>query len=79
MSIVEVCKRGLQFVGFGWGLGYAIGQVFLASSWYALSIVILWSLALSILVGVILEEFVSFVRYVNASWWAVFVFASLSW
>ncbi len=33
---------------------------------------------LSILVGVMVGEFVSFVRYVEASWWAVFVFASPS-
>ncbi len=35
--------------------------------------------ALSILVCVILGEFVSFLRCVEVFWWAAFVFASPSW
>ncbi len=43
------------------------------------SILSLWSAALSILGGVILEEFVSLKRYVDAVWWAVVACASPSW
>jgi hypothetical protein len=61
--------------------GYVVpwAILFWASSWYVFSILSLWSAALSILGGVILEEFVSLKRYVDAVWWAVVACASPSW
>ncbi len=50
------------FSDFGGGLVCAIGQFFLSSSWYAFSMVMMWSAALSILVGVIVEGSVSLAR-----------------
>ncbi len=46
----------------GCGPGCAIGQFVCARSWYAFSMVMMWSAAVSILVVVILGEFVSLAR-----------------
>ncbi len=52
------CVRGVcSLSDSGGGPDCAIGQVFWASSWYALSMVMMYSAALSILLGVILGEF----------------------
>ncbi len=50
------------FSGVGGVLGCAIGHVFCASSWYALSMVIIWSAALSICDVVIFAVSVSLAR-----------------
>ena len=61
--MLSECMRGVcSFSGSGGGPSVAIGQKCWARSRYALSIVMMWSAALSILVGVILVECVSLVR-----------------
>ena len=50
------------FSGVGGGLVCAIGHVFCASSWYALSMLIIWSAALSIWDVVMLAVSVSLAR-----------------
>ncbi len=62
----EFVRALCSFSGSGGGQGVAIGQIFRARSWYALSIVMMWSAALSILVGVVSGECVSLVRQVDA-------------
>ncbi len=60
LYVVRVSERCVHFSGSNCGTGCVIGQVFCASSWYAFSMVMMWSAALSILAGVISGEFVSF-------------------
>ncbi len=67
------------FSGSCVGLVCVIGQFFCASLWYMFSIVMMWSAALSIWVGVTVGEVVSLARYVDASSWALLVMASPSW
>ncbi len=57
------CVRGVcSLSDSGGGPDCTIGQVFWASSWYALSMVMMYSVVLSILLSVILGECVSLVR-----------------
>ncbi len=49
----ELVRGVCIFSVSGLGPGCAIGQIFCASSWYAFSMVMMWSAALSILAGVI--------------------------
>ena len=49
------------------GLFVPLASFFGASSWYVFSMLMMWSAALSIWVGVILVEAVSLARYVDAS------------
>ncbi len=58
----ELVRGVCIFSGSGGGLVCAIGQFFCASSWYVFSMVMMWSAALSILVGVSVGESVSLAR-----------------
>ena len=55
----ELVRGVCIFLGSGGGSVCAIGQVFCANSWYAFSMVMMWSAALSIVVVVIVGESVS--------------------
>ncbi len=69
--LLSELERGVCILsGSGVGLVCAIGQFFCASSWYVSSMVMMWSAALSILIGVTVGEAVSLARNVDASRWA---------
>jgi hypothetical protein len=68
--------RGVCIFSVSCGLTVcAIGQFVCASSWYAVSMLMMVSAALSMLAGVIWWELVSFARAVDASRWVLMVLA----
>ncbi len=79
LSVVRVRERSVHSLRFRCWVSLCHWPVFCASSWYMFSMVMMWSAALSILVGVTVGEAVSLARYVDASRWALLVLASPSW